>query len=869
MELFEKRCETSGKKAKRRFVWDVVKSFRLRNIRTFNWYQNSNSFSMMQHYIKLFVRRFQRQKLFSSINILGLSSGICTALLIYLYVNHELSYDKFHANADNIYRVNQTFIWGDRNNMQFGSTGPGVSHALAAELPEVEHITRLHPHGEYLVSHVSENNQLISFNEKNILAADSNFFEVFSFPLEQGHSKTALKDPRSLVLTKSTYKKYFQSTEPIGQLLTLEMNGKSESYHVTGIVEDPPSNSHIQFDMLMSMSSIPRVKKQNWTWVWTTFVTFVQFDEQADMQAVNKKLDHIPSKYAGVSLERTMNTTFEEYTKDGKKWELFLQPLTDIHLSANSLNRISPAGNLKIVIALGATAIFVILLSCINFMNLSASQCITRAKFTGIKKILGSTRSELSKGYIIEAFIFCLISFIVGTIAVYFLLPYFNNMIGQKLAFDLFTNVQLAIVAIGLLLFMSLLAGSYPAIFLSAFSAIDVVKGKLKSGNESKPIRSSLVVVQFTSSIILTICTLIVFQQLKFTHEKDLGFTRENLVSINNVEWLENAESFVNELRGEPGISKASLCTSLPPTLWGGDQFKPVNAGTGTVGLNYTTGDEMFVTTLDLRLLDGRNFSKKINEAHNIILNQAAIESIGWNPNEPVIGKNIKYPGHEQPFVVIGVVSDFNYWSIGAPIEPFALFHNDSPIYAGDKKFVAIAFAPNDGMSKIALVQGVLDRVEKRWSGFAASRPFEYHFVDDAFVANFENQSQFAQVLSVFAGLAIMIAFLGLFGIIIHTVEQRTKEIGVRKVVGASIWHILILLSKGHIKLILISILVGVPISFLLMENWLGDFTYRITMSPPVFILTGLCVILLALAISIYHGIRAAQANPVDTLRDQ
>ena len=578
IELYEKRSEVSIRKAKIGFVWDVIKSFRIRNIKTVKWYQNSNSIAMLAQYIKLFARQFARQKLFSSINILGLSSGICTALLIYLYVDHELSYDQFHEDSSNIYRVNQTYIWGDQTEEQFGSTGPRVSHALAAELPEVKRITRLHPHGEYLVSYTSQDGQLNSFNEKNILAADSNFLEVFSFPLLHGDLKSSLKEPHSLILTKSTSKKYFQSETAMGRLLTLELNNESQPYQVTGVVEDPPSNSHIQFDMLMSMSSIPRVKKQNWTWVWTTFVTFVQFDEQADIESVKEKLIDIPPKYAGVSLERIMNTTFEEYTKDGKKWELFLQPLTDIHLSPNSINRISPAGNLKIVIALGGAAIFVIFLSCINFMNLSTSQYMSRAKFTGIRKILGSSRADLSKRYIAEAFIYCLISFVVGVIGVYLLLPYFNNIMGQQLSFDLFGNVQLGMAAIGLLLFMSLLAGSYPAIFLSAFSAMDAVKGKLKSGSESKPVRNSMVVVQFASSIILIACTLVVFQQLRFTQQKDVGFVKNNLISLNNVEWVENPEIFVKELNKLLGIKKASLCNSLPPSLWGGEMFQPVNA---------------------------------------------------------------------------------------------------------------------------------------------------------------------------------------------------------------------------------------------------------------------------------------------------
>ena len=820
---------------------------------------------MLKYYFILFFRNLRRQKLFSIINILGLSAGVCSTVLIYLFVAHELSYDKFHTDVDQIYRVNQTFIWGEDNNNLFSSVGPGVAFALKAELPEVEGITRIHTPGEHKVTYEESNGKFISFFEQNILAADSNMLDVFTFKLLEGNKKSALQNPNSLIITKTTSEKYFKNESAIGKQLFLESNGNKRSFQVTGVTEDVPANSHIQFDMVMSMNSIDRVKKSNWSWIWTMFVTFVKVNDQTDIDQLRAKLDLIPPKYTEKTLSNIMGTTYEEYTAGGKEWKLYLQPMSDVHLgSENIYSRLNSPGSLTTIYALSGAGIFIILLSCINFMNLSTSQYMKRAKNTGIRKILGSTRKQLSLNYISEAFIYCLISLTIGLIGVYYLLPEFSSITNKPLEFNLFGDLNVLLFSLGLLIVISLLSGSYPAIFLSAFSPIDTMKGKIKTGNDSKFMRHGLVVFQFACSLILIASTLIVFDQLKYTNQMDLGFEKENLLSINRLESIEASEALANQIGQLTGVESASLCSSLPPNIWGGDQFKPDSPANESKPLNYSRVDENYINVLDLDLKEGRSFSKDFpNDVYSVVLNEIAIKSFGWDINESSIGKDIYYEGKQ--YKVIGVVGDFNYWSLDAPIEPYALFHIDMEIYQAPRKYLAVKLAAQNPQS----LKKTIASMEDVWSEFNISSDMEYQFVDEAFEATFQDEQRFGKVLSILAGLAIFIAGLGLLGMIIFTVEQRTKEIGIRKVVGASASNIVYLISKQHVKLILVAILISTPLTVFTMQSWLEDFMYRVAISPWVFVGTGSAILLMALLISGYHSFKASLMNPVEVLQDE
>jgi putative ABC transport system permease protein len=822
---------------------------------------------MFKYSLLLFVRNLRRQKVFSFINLLGLTVSIAATLLIYVYVQHEFSYDRFHKDVDRIYRVNQTFIWGENSNNQFASTGPGVAYAIKEELPEVELMSSIHTPGNFIVSYTNPLNEVISFEENKVLAADSNFFSMFNFPFIKGNSSSAFKLANTLVMTESTAKKYFGDTDPIGKLVNLGglAGGKQQTYEVIGVVKDTPDNSYIEFDMLLSMKGFP-IERFYWSWVWTQLETYVKLNPTANVETVRAKLAAIPKKHAGETLRRAMNTTWDEYIKSGKTWELFLQPMTSIHLpSAVVYNRLNDAGNIKIIYSFIGAAVFIVLLSCVNFMNLSTAQFTRRIKEASVRKIMGLGKKELSISYFLEALSFCFIALITAIGLTQLFLPGFNLITDKSLELNLINDPTLMLSLFGLILFMALVSSSYPALFLSGFNPVEAIKGKLKVGREGKVFRNGLVVFQFSVSIFLILCTAIVFQQLDYVSKKDIGFDKENLVVLSHVEAVKDGASIAKAALNVAGVENASWCSSVPPTIWGGDTFSAEGMNGQTFPLNYTMGDEKYLPTLKIKLKYGRNFSEETpGDVDRIIVNEAAIQKIGWNLDESVIGKKIEYNG--ENFEVIGVMSDFNYWSLATPIEPMAVFHvKTKKMFDSDRKYLTLRIAPQSSDAW----QSTLAALQKLWKTHAGDTPFDYTLVDQSFAETFKTQAQFGKVLTVMATLAILIASLGLLGMIIYALEQRTKEIGIRKVSGASVFDILKLISKGYVKLIIVAFVIGAPFSYWLMQQWLKEFAYRITPSLWIFAVTGICTLLVAILITSYHSMKAALTNPVEVLKDE
>ena len=822
---------------------------------------------MLKYSLLLFIRNIVRQKLFSFINLLGLTVSIASTVLLYLYVSHEFSYDKFHNDVDRIYRVNQTFIWGENNTNQFASTGPGVAYALKEELPEVELITSIHTPGNFIVSYVTPSKEVIAFEEDRIFAADSNFFKMFNFPLIKGDPESVFDQANTIVLTESTAKKYFGDADPIGKLMRFDQSGGKEqkTYEVTGVVEDTPDNSYIEFDMLISMKGFPAVLR-TWSWVWTQLETYVRLAPNTNVATVREKLSKIPEKHTAATLQNAFNTTWDEYIKSGKKWELFLQPMTSIHLPEGTvMNRLNDAGNITVIYSFIGAAIFITLLSCINFMNLSTAQFTRRLKEASVRKILGQGKKQLSLSYFLEAVAFCLIALVAAIGLTQLLLPSFNWITEKSLQLNLLSDPNLLLSLGGLVLLMAVVSGSYPAFFLSSFHPVEAIKGKVRIGNEGKAFRNGLVVFQFCVSIVLIICTAIVFQQLKFVSEKEIGFDRENLLVINHAGVLKTGESITNEVLAVPGVANSTLCASVPPRLWNGDSFGIKEKSDLRLNINFTNADEQYIPTLDIHLKLGRNFTKdNAGDASGVIVNEALVKRIGWPVDESVLGKIITYENAE--YKIIGVVSDFNYWSLINPIEPMAIFHIKSLefFYSDEKQLVLRmeSLSEESWEKTIASIHGI-------WKKHAGDTPFDYYFVDQAFAEAFKSQQQFGKVLTIMASLAIMIAALGLLGMIIYALEQRTKEIGIRKVSGASVWDILKLISQGYTKLIFVAFVLGAPFSYWLMQKWLSDFAYRITPSLWIFALTGLCTLLVAILITSYHSVKAALTNPVDVLKDE
>ena len=747
------------------------------------------------------------------------------------------------------------------------STGPGVSYAVAQEIPEVEQIARIHTPGDFLISYTDTKGQVKSIDQDKVLAADSNFFQVFTFPLLKGNPKTALQNPQTLVVTESAAKRYFGDEEPLGKLVRLGEGDAQQTYEVTGVAKDIPTNSYIQFDVMLSMNSFPKVRKLYWSWIWTQVEAFAVLKPGSSIETARARLKDIPHKHAGTTLERAMNMSFDDYIKSGKKWDLFLQPLTDIHLPSEVVyNRINDAGNIKVIYALIGAGIVMILLSCINFMNLSTAQYARRAKDTSLRKILGSARRQLSATFFVEAFLFCAISLLIAICITQAMLPLFNVAVGKQLEMNFFTDLKVW-GGIGLLLLlMSTLCGSYPAVFLSAFNPVDAMKGKFHKGKEGRFFRNGMVVFQFVISISLIIFTGVVSQQLKFSAEKDLGFDKENLLTIERAEWTKGREAFASTISQVAGVADVSWCTSVPPNVLGGDKFK-AEGSEKSVGLNFAKGDEHYIPTLGVKLKYGRNFSTDMpGDSSRVILNQKAVEALGWKLDESVIGKRIFMPGwDEAKFEVIGVTDDYHFWSLLTPIEPMAIFHIKHPIKGDNTEFMLVRLTKQNSES----LQAAIENINIKWKVFAGDNPFQYSFVDQDFAKAFKSTQQFGKSLSVISSLAILIASLGLLGMIIYTLEQRTKEIGIRKVSGASVFNIVTLISKDYAKLIALAFVISAPFAYWLIQQWLADYEYRIIPSPVIFILAGLGTFAMALVITSYHSIKAAMRNPVEVLRDE
>lgn len=827
---------------------------------------------MLKNYLVLFLRNLKRQKLFSVINLLGLTVSMASTLLIYLYVHHEFSFDSFHPDVDRIYRINQTFIWGENNNSQFSSTGPGVAYALKAEIAEAELITSIHTPGNFIVSYTRPSGEVVSFEENKVLAADTNFFRMFDFGVLKGDPAVSFKEANSLVMTKSTAKKYFGDEEPIGKLVQLGGPGEQKTYEVTAITEDTPDNSYIEYDVLLSLRGYP-IERLSWSWVWTQLETYIRLQPNSDVEQVRQKIAAIPQKHVGPTLKAAMNTTYDEYIKSGKKWELFMQPMTSIHLPDGPvLNRLNDSGSITIIYSFIGAAIFIVLLSCVNFMNLSTAQFTRRIKEASVRKILGLGKKQLSLSYFFEALTFCLIALVLAVALTQLFLPGFNLITEKSLRLDWLNNPEIPVFFAGLALFMAIVSATYPALFLSGFNPVEAIKGKLKVGREGKSFRNSLVVFQFSVSIVLIICTAVVFQQLKFVSDKDIGFNKENLMVLNHVEAVKDGEVFAHEAMKISGVAQASWCTSVPPRLWGGDTFSAEGNSEMRFPMNFTTADQHYLPTLDIKLKLGRNFSDESpGDFERVIVNEATIKKIGWPVDESVLGKKILYPGGDNSsFEIVGVVADFNYWSLANPIEPMGIFHvktqeSNNGLYPGKTQYLTLRMeAQSQEAWEISIAQ-----LRQLWKVHAGDTPFDYEFVDQAFAETFKSQQQFGTVLTVMATLAILIAGLGLLGMIIYALEQRTKEIGIRKVSGASVWDILKLISQGYTKLIAIAFLLGAPFSYWLMQQWLKDFAYRITPSVWIFLITGLSTLVVAILITSYHSLKAAMTNPVDVLKDE
>jgi putative ABC transport system permease protein len=800
---------------------------------------------MLSNYFKVALRTILKHKFFSLINILGMTIGITACLLIILFIADEINYDRFHRNAERIYQVGlHGKIAGQ--DIRTANTCPPLSVAMVSEIPEVEAATRISPYfGRPAIKYGDK-----AFTEEKVIFADSNFFDFFGFKLIEGDAKTALKDPNTLVLTERMVKKYFGKEPAIGKLLIV--GNDNRSYKVTGVAADPPSNSHFSFAILLSSQSSENLKNQ--VWLNNFLFTYFLLKPNTNVAQVNEKYNALVEKYVGPEIERFMGTTLKQMQDQGGEYGYYSTKLTDIHLHSTSTGDIEPGGSMMYIYFFGAIGIFIIIIACINFMNLSTARSAGRAKEVGLRKTLGSLRGQMIWQFLAESMMYSLAAVLLAFVACYILLPSFNLLSGKELEMHVFASPWFMAALIALIIFVGLIAGSYPAFYLTSFNAVDVLKGKVRAGMKSKGVRSFLVIFQFALSIFLIIFTIVVYQQIQFMQEKDTGIDKNNILILQNTERLgTNKEPFKNVLQQHTGIVKLSYTNNTFPGVNNTTVFKASGSEQDHImGVFFADYDHMDVVKFELK--DGRYFSSDfLSDSMAIILNESAVKEFGYQ--NPIGEKIVFNAGGDTPqkLTVIGVVKNFNFESFKDQVRPLAVR------FSKNNNNLLVRYTGNP--------ESLIQRVEKLWKEHTTNEPFEYAFMDDEFDALFRTEQRMGKLFSIFSGLAIFIASLGLFALAAFTAEQRTKEIGIRKAMGASVVSLAILLSKEFIRLVIIGFIPAAAMGWYISDQWLESFVYRVDVSPWILIFSGLGAMVIAWLTVSYQSIKAATINPVNSLR--
>lgn len=807
---------------------------------------------MFKNYLKIAFRNLRKHKGYSVINIAGLAIGMACCALIMLYVQHESSYDRFHQHADRLYRVALDAGIGGRF-VKSATTSAPMAATLVRELPEVENAGRFWPVNRVLVSHGEKR-----FYEDNLIYADGRVLSMFSFPLVQGEANTALAEPNSIVITEAMAEKYFGSEPALGKVLRYDNRA---DYKVTGVLKNPPANSHVRFDMLVSLNSRPQ--SENPRWISNSYYTYVLLRESASPAQLEAKFPGLVRKYVAPQIEAVLGQSYDQAIAAGAKWGYFLEAVPDIYLHSRVENQIGATSDINYLYILTAIALFILLIAGINFMNLATARSANRAKEVGMRKVLGSVRLQLVKQFLSESVLLAFLALLIALLLIELLLPVFNRLADKELPVYVFANagfvMSLAIVA----LITGLLAGVYPALVLSSFQPIAVLKGSLKAGAKSPWLRSTLVVLQFAISIILLIGTGVVFKQLDYMRNKRLGFTKEQVVvlPIETATGLRNYESFREQLLQNPSFVEVATASGVPGRLDNDTAFRPEGAPEEVVyPLQIFRGSVDLLSTLEIEMVAGRAFAREFvsDTSEACIINETAARLMGMTP-ESALGKTLTEIGTtpEQSDVrtIIGVVKDFHIESLHREIKPLVM-----SIVPREFANVVARIRPENIPSTIAFLQD-------KWQAFEPGYPFRYFFLDEDFGRLFRNEERQSRIFGGFTILAILIACLGLFGLASFIAEQRTKEIGVRKVLGASVQQIILLLSKDFTKLVAIAFALAAPVAYFAMNKWLQDFAYRTDLNPIIFVLAGVLALLIAWLTVSYQAIKAALTNPVEALR--
>lgn len=847
IELYEERLTESGKlNADVNFILDVLLLLRPSIMKSFEEYGNLNTYGMYKSYFKTGLRNIIKEKIFFCINIVGLTAGLTCFAFIALWVNDELSFDKFNKNYDRIIRVIRT---SKTESGIVESAGTGAPMALVInDFPEVEHVARLDMRGD-IITHKGQ-----QFHQDGILLADPSFFDIFSYTLSKGNTSTALSEPFSLVLTESASKKYFGPNDPIGETLTINLHdstGYGALYKITGIMPDPPKNAHFTFAMVASFKTIETVNPSVLKiagWDDASFYTYLLLKEGVNQKAFAEKIMHLHKKYVRPSASLSNKTYF-----------FSPQPLCDIYLRSRLQNEIAATGDINQVYLFSAIGIFILLLAGINYINLAVAGSVKRAKEVGIKKVVGAAKSQLIAQYLCESVLTSLIALVISLSLCALLQPVFFDITGKDI-FPL-SSPFLLLVMTGVSALLGVLAGLYPAVVLSGFIPVRILKGSYQQGKGGVFLRKSLVVAQFTTTIVFVTGIIVVNSQMSYIKQRDLGFNKDALIFLRihgNTDVINGYNAFKNELLQNPLIYAIARSNAVPIGLGIDDSEtedqngKPIHLNTATLRV-----DSEYLGVFGLKLVAGRNFPSGIttDTIQPVVLNEAAVDAVGWESVQDAIGKPFKINGKNGE--VIGVIKNFHFSSLHDRIEPLAM-HPVSPRFS---RLTLNANVSNAGAATAS--------IEQVWRKHFPSALLDYSFFDAQLGEQYRAEGRFAKIIMYASAMSLLIACLGLYGLILHASSQKVKEIGIRKVLGASVNGIALMLSKDFLKLVVISIFMAVPLAWYIMSTWLENFAYRIAIAGWMFVAAGFMVVIIALVTVSLEAIKAGLTNPVKSLRSE
>ena len=792
---------------------------------------------MIRNFLITALRNFTKHKFFTFINIAGLSVGMASCLLILSFVFHELSYDKFHTNHKNIYRICAKGVIGDTKVNQVYTTAK-LPETLMMEFGEVTNAVRFRDRHDVKVQ-VGEK----IYNESGIAAVDSTFFNVYSFPLTKGTAQNVLVEPNSMVISESTAKRYFGDQDPINKVVKVY---ETIDFKITGIMEDMPENSHFHFDVLLSMSTFPDQLNDHW---WNNnFKTYIVLNDGANPEELEAKFPDFIKRNVGEGKD-----DWDEWLASGNNWEYFLQPLSSIHLNSNLNGEFEANGNINYIYIFITAALLIVIIASVNFMNLSTAKSEQRSKEVGLRKVIGSGKPLLVFQFLYEAVFMSLFAFLMSILLVLAILPWFNSFTGKSFEiWDMYNLTTLPYLLLAVIL-LGVLSGLYPAFYLSSFKPIEVLKSRIGGKKNGVTLRGALVVGQFVISIFLILGTLVVYRQLNYIQHVNLGFSKEQIIILHGAQALEEkVDVFKEQLLSHASIINVSTSQTIPGKgfmNWGCSAEEQ----DGWMTLNINLTDQDFLDTYEMSMANGRYFSNEFpSDSSAIIINENAQKVLNWDdPLQRKINMNNK------EYHVIGVIKDYHYESLHSDVRPMGMLVASENWHTN---YVSIKITGSD-------IPATLAFIESKWKYITGDFPYQYSFFDQEYQQLYDNEIQTSNMFVFFAVIAIFIACLGLFALSAFVAEKRTKEIGIRKVNGAGINTILILLSSSFTKWVFIAFILSVPLSYFVMQKWLQNFAYKVELSWWVFLAAGATALAIALLTVSFQSIKAALKNPVDALR--